>query len=80
MNNQYSHMRKFTKRINSIIDKERNKKSAPRSTKGLLARQNPVQEKPDVGEPDYTKRIANYVNAIREQRFSLNKNPREVIE
>lgn len=73
-------MRSFSKRIDSIIDQERGKKSAPRSTKGLLARQNPKMEKPEAGEPDYTKRIANYVNAIRTKRMEAQTNPRGNIE
>jgi hypothetical protein len=80
MVNEYAQIRKFSKRIDSIIDTERNKKSSKRDTKGLLARKNPVQETSGTGQPDYTKRIANYVNAIRSKRLELATNPRGVIE
>ena len=81
--NQYGQMRKFMQRINSVIDQQKGKKSAPRSTKGLLARQNYTESKPEVGETDFTKRIANYVSVIRKQRAQLDtkkKEQKEVIE
>lgn len=80
MINQYAQMRKFAKRIDSVIDSERNKKSAKRDTKGLLSRKNPSQEMLDPGQGDFTKRIANYVNTIRTKRMELASNPRGVIE
>ena len=73
-------MRKFAKRVDSVIDAERSKKSAKRDTKGLLARKNPAQEMLDPGQGDFTKRIANYVNTIRTKRMELASNPRGVIE
>ena len=81
--NQYGQMRKFMQRINSVIDQQKSKKSAPRSTKGLLARQNFTEATPEVGEVDFTKRIANYVSVIRKQRAQLNEKQnkeKEVIE
>jgi hypothetical protein len=79
MQNHYTQMRKFAKRIDSIVDLQRNKKSAPRSTKGLLARQKPAMEEVQPGQEDYTKRIANYVNNIRAKRLSLQKEKNEPI-
>jgi hypothetical protein len=73
MLNHYTHMRKFSKRIDSLVDLQRNKKAAPRNTKGLLARQKPPTETPEVGGEDYAKRIANYVNNIRTKRMELVK-------
>jgi hypothetical protein len=81
--NQYGQMRKFMQRINSVLDQQKSKKSAPRSTKGLLARQNYTESKPEVGDTDFTKRIANYVSVIRKQRAQLNEKQnkeKEVIE
>lgn len=79
MQNHYTQMRKFAKRIDSIIDLQKNKKSAPRSTKGLLARQKPAMEQPETGGEDFTKRIANYVNNIRAKRLELQKDRDEPI-
>ncbi len=73
MQNQYTQMRKFIKRIDSLVDLQRNKKSAPRNTRGLLTRQKPAMEAPEVGGEDFTKRIANYVNQIRSKRMELVK-------
>lgn len=73
MQNQYTQMRKFIKRIDSLVDLQRNKKSAPKNTRGLLARQKPAMEAPEVGGEDFTKRIANYVNQIRSKRMELVK-------
>jgi hypothetical protein len=81
--NQYGQMRKFMQRINSVLDQQKSKKSAPRSTKGLLARQNYTESKPEVGDTDFTKRVANYVSVIRKQRAQLNakqNQEKEVIE
>jgi hypothetical protein len=80
MVNQYAQMRKFSKRVDSIIDAERSKKSAKRDTRGLLARKNPAQEMPGTGQEDFTKRIANYVNTVRAKRLEMATNPRGVIE
>jgi hypothetical protein len=80
MINQYGQMRKFAKRVDSVIDAERSKKTAKRDTKGLLARKNPAQETMDPGQGDFTKRIANYVNTIRTKRLEMSTNPRGVIE
>lgn len=73
MQNHYTHMRKFSKRIDSLVDLQRNKKSAPRNTKGLLARQKPPTETPEIGGEDVTKRIANFVSKIRAKRMELVK-------
>jgi hypothetical protein len=73
MQNHYTHMRKFSKRIDSLVDLQRNKKSAPRNTKGLLARQKPAMPAPEVGGEDITKRIANYISTIRSKRMELTK-------
>ena len=50
---------------------DRNKKSEKRNTRGLLARQNPVATKQELGEPDFNKRIANYISTIRQRRMGL---------
>ena len=71
MNDAYKQIRNYSKRLESYIDLERNKKSEKRNTRGLLARQNPVATKQELGEPDFNKRIANYISTIRQRRIGL---------
>jgi hypothetical protein len=71
MNDAYKQIRNYSKRLESYIDLERNKKSEKRNTRGLLARQNPVATKQELGEPDFNKRIANYISTIRQRRMGL---------
>jgi hypothetical protein len=80
MINQYGQLRKFTQRINSVLDQQKATKTADRNTKGLLARQTYSEPKGDTGSNDYTKRIANYVSTIRKQRMSIPKQKRIVAE
>jgi hypothetical protein len=77
MQNPYRQLDRFYKRIDSEIDKVRQKTRVKRDTKGLLARQqyNPPASQP--GEQDFTKRIANYVNSIRQKRMKLMEQQRE---
>lgn len=77
MQNPYKQLDKFYKRIDSEIDKVRQKTRVKRDTKGLLARQQYSPPAPQPGEQDYTKRIANYVNAIRQKRMKLMEQQRE---
>jgi hypothetical protein len=70
---QYTRQRKFTQRINSVVDQQKLSKTADRNTKGLLARQTYAEPKAGVGETDFTKRIANYVSVIRKQRMDVKK-------
>jgi hypothetical protein len=79
MQNPYPQLNKFQQRINSEIDKMRNISRKKRDTKGLLARQSPALPATSPGEQDYTKRIANYVNSIREQRLALLKSKKEEV-
>ena len=71
MNDAQKQIRNYSKRLESYIDLERNKKSEKRNTRGLLARQNPVATKQELGEPDFNKRIANYISTIRQRRMGL---------
>ena len=71
MNDAYKQIRNFNKRLESYIDIAKNKKTEKRNTKGLLARQNPVTTKQEIGEPDFNKRIANYISTIRQRRMGL---------
>lgn len=71
MNDAYKQIRNFSKRLESYIDIEKNKATEKRNTKGLLARQNPVATKQEMGEPDFNKRIANYISTIRQRRMGL---------
>jgi hypothetical protein len=80
MINQYGQLRKFTQRINSVLDQQKATKTSGRNTKGLLARQTYSEPKGDTGSNDYTKRIANYVSTIRKQRMSIAKQKPTAIE
>jgi hypothetical protein len=71
MNDAYKQISNFSKRLESYIDIERNKKTEKRNTRGLLSRQNPVTTKQELGEPDFNKRIANYISTIRQRRMGL---------
>jgi hypothetical protein len=71
MNDAYKQISNFSKRLESYIDIEKNKKTEKRNTKGLLSRQNPVTTKQELGEPDFNKRIANYISTIRQRRMGL---------
>jgi hypothetical protein len=71
MNDAYKQISNFSKRLESYIDIEKNKKTEKRNTKGLLSRQNPVTTKQEMGEPDFNKRIANYISTIRQRRMGL---------
>lgn len=71
MNDAYKQISNFSKRLESYIDIEKNKKTEKRNTKGLLSRQNPVATKQELGEPDFNKRIANYISTIRQRRMGL---------
>lgn len=69
MQNPYKQLTKYSQRIDSEIDNIRQKSRSDRDTKGLLARQNFQAPKAEAGEPDFTKRIANYVSSIRQRRM-----------
>lgn len=69
MQNPYNQLSKYSQRIDSEIDNIRQSSRSDRDTKGLLARQNFQSPKAEAGEPDFTKRIANYVNSIRQRRM-----------
>jgi hypothetical protein len=71
MNDAYKQISNFSKRLESYIDIKRNKKTEKRNTRGLLSRQNPVTTKQELGEPDFNKRIANYISTIRQRRMGL---------
>lgn len=71
MNDAYKQIRNFSKRLESYIDIEKNKATEKRNTRGLLSRQNPVTTKQEMGEPDFNKRIANYISTIRQRRMGL---------
>jgi hypothetical protein len=71
MNDAYKQISNFSKRLESYIDIEKNKKTEKRNTRGLLSRQNPVTTKQELGEPDFNKRIANYISTIRQRRMGL---------
>jgi hypothetical protein len=73
MNDAYKQLENFNRRINSEIDKMRQTKGSKRDTKGLLARQMSPAKDPSPGSQDFTKRIANYVNSIRQRRLDLAK-------
>jgi hypothetical protein len=79
MQNLYPQLNKFQQRINSEVDKMRSITRVKRDTKGLLARQSPALPQSSPGEQDYTKRIANYVNSIREKRLALLKSKKEEV-
>lgn len=69
MQNPYKQLSKYSQRIDSEIDSIRQESRSKRDTKGLLARQNFKAPTSEAGEPDFTKRIANYVNSIRQRRM-----------
>lgn len=69
MQNPYRQLSKYSQKIDSEIDTVRQASGSKRDTKGLLAKQNFQSPKPEAGEQDFTKRIANYVNTIRQRRM-----------
>jgi hypothetical protein len=71
MQNPYKQLSKYSQRVDSEIDNIRQQVRSKRDTKGLLARQNFQSPKSEAGEPDFTKRIANYVNSIRQRRMEF---------
>jgi hypothetical protein len=77
MQNPYKQLDRFYKKIDSEVETARQKYRVKKDTKGLLSRQQFAPPASQQGEQDFTKRIANYVNTIRQKRMKLMEQKRE---
>jgi hypothetical protein len=70
MNNNYPHLQRYEKTIDSIVESKLTTKKPKTVAKGLLAKTKESISK-DTMKEDYNTRIANYVMSIRNKRMGL---------